>query len=203
MYRGEQALQLRRGRPPQPRRAGGRRPRRAARDCRRRWGPSGAIRLMRSNLRVVHLQAGQRVRDADLGAQLQHPGEERVERRRQAEVGGEARDPVLDGRPVEDQHVGHEHRVGEPVVRVVERAHRVRERVDGAQRLLERGGAHGGRRHHVRARLQVAALLVGARQVLLDEPHALHGDAVGQRVIDRARSRPPGNAPARPCRCRR
>ena len=38
---------------------------------------------------------------------------------------------------------------------VVERADRMRQRMDGAERLLERGRAHRRRRHHVRARLDV------------------------------------------------
>ena len=85
---------------------------------------------------------------------------------------------------------------------VVERANRMRQRMDRAERLLEGGGAHGGGRHHVRARLEIAAVPVGADQVLLDQPHALHRDAVGERMIERRRNRPPGSAPARPCRCR-
>ena len=41
---------------------------------------------------------------------------------------------------------------------VVERADRMRQRVDGAEPLLERRRAHRGRRHHVRARLDVRAV---------------------------------------------
>ena len=46
-------------------------------------------------------------------------------------------------------------RVGQAVMRVVERADRMRQRVDGAEPLLEGGRAHRGGRHHVRARLDV------------------------------------------------
>ena len=41
---------------------------------------------------------------------------------------------------------------------VVERAHRMRQRVDRAKPFLERGRAHRRGRHHVGARLEVAAV---------------------------------------------
>ena len=58
--------------------------------------------------------------------------------------------------------------------------------MDGAERLLESGGAHQGGRHHMRARLEILPVRDGADEALLDEPHALDGDAVRERVIGRA-----------------
>ena len=66
---------------------------------------------------------------------------------------------------------------------VVERADRMRQRMDGAEALLEGGGAHRRRAHHVGARLDIVAVGNGLRQVVEDEPHALDGDAVGHRVV--------------------
>ena len=109
----------------------------------------------------------------------------RMEARLQPDIGREPLDLVLDGGAVEHEHVGHEHAVGQPVMGVVERADRMRQRVDGAEPLLERGRAHRRRRHHVRARFEVVAVLHGRRQVFLDQPHALDRDAVGERVIER------------------
>jgi hypothetical protein len=88
----------------------------------------------------------------------------------------------LNGRTVVQDDVRQDHCIRQPVVSVEERAHRMRERVHAAQSLLERGGAHAGGRQHARARLDVAAVFAGARQVLLDEPHALERDAVGERM---------------------
>jgi hypothetical protein len=70
-------------------------------------------------------------------------------------------------------------------MRVVERADRMAQRMDGAEPLLERGGAHGGGAHHVAARLDVVGVGGHLGQVLERQPHALDGDAVGQRVIAR------------------
>ena len=119
-------------------------------------GSSGAILTICVDLVVADLQARQRVRNAGLLAQLQHEIHEGAEARPQADIGGEPLDLVLDGLAVEREHVRHEHRIGEPVMRVVERADRMRERVDRAEPLLERGRAGRRRRHHVGARLDVA-----------------------------------------------
>ena len=121
-------------------------------------GSFGAMVDISVELWVVDLQAGQRMRHAEILAQRQHPVEEGRKARLQAEIGGEPLDLVLDGLAVEDQHIGHEHRVGQAVMGVVERADRMRQRVDRAEPLLEGGGAHGGRRHHVGARFEIGAV---------------------------------------------
>ena len=61
----------------------------------------------------------------------------------------------------------------------------MRQRVDGAEPLLEGGRAHRRRAHHVRARLEVVAVGDRLRQILEDEPHALDRDAVGHRMVAR------------------
>ncbi len=55
--------------------------------------------------------------------------------------------------------------------------------MDGAQALLECGGAHSGRGQHVRPRLEVPAVGNRARQVLLDQPRSLERHAVGVRMV--------------------
>ncbi len=123
-------------------------------------------------------EVGERVRNAKILAQLQNPIGKAVEATLDAEVGAKPFDLVLDRGAVELQHVGHEQRVRHAVVLVVERSHRMRQRVHGAERLLERCGAHGGGRHHVRAGVDVVAVLGDARQVLSHQPHALDRNAV-------------------------
>ena len=51
-----------------------------------------------------------------------------------------------------------------------------------AETFLEGGGAHGRGGQHVRARLDVVAVRAGARQVAMDEAHALERDAIRQRM---------------------
>ena len=70
-------------------------------------------------------------------------------------------------------------------MRVIERADRMRERVDGAEPFLEGGSAHRRGAHHVRARLEVVAVGDSLRQILEHEAHALDGDAFGHRMIAR------------------
>ena len=72
------------------------------------------------------------------------------------------------------------------MVRVVERADRMRERVDRAEPFLKRRRSHRRRRHHVGARVEAAAVFDGACQVFLDQPDPFGGDAVGERVIEQA-----------------
>ena len=112
------------------------------------------------------------------------PFHETVEGRvAQVEPARQALDLLVDGRPVELQHIGHGDGVGEAVMRVEGRAHRMRQRMDGAQPLLEGGRAHLRGRQHVAARLDVAAVLDRTRQVLLHQPHALDGDAFGIGMV--------------------
>ena len=49
--------------------------------------------------------------------------------------------------------------------------------------------------------LQVAAVGVGAAQVLVDEAHPLQCDALPHGVIEGASNRPPGSGPGRPSPC--
>src|SRR5258708_21542705 len=51
-----------------------------------------------------------------------------------------------------------------------------------AQALLEGRGAHRGGGEHVRAGFDVRAVGTGAREVAMDEPHALEGDPIGERM---------------------
>ena len=112
----------------------------------------------------------------------EHPFEKRLERGGQPEIGRQTLDPRLDRGAVEDEHIGHEHGVGHAVVGPVQRTDGMRERVDRAEALLERRRAHRGGGHQHRARLDVGAGLHRARQIVLDEPHALDRDAVGERM---------------------
>jgi hypothetical protein len=63
----------------------------------------------------------------------------------------------------------------------------MRQRMDRAEPLLERDRTHGGRRHHVGAGLDIRAVLIGARQIFLDQPEALERDALAHRVVERRR----------------
>src|SRR5258708_38671496 len=51
-----------------------------------------------------------------------------------------------------------------------------------AQALLEGRGAHRGGGEHVRAGFDVRAVGTGAREVAMNEPHALEGDPIGERM---------------------
>ena len=131
-------------------------------------------------------ELGQGMRDADLAAEVEAPLHEAVEGRvAQAEPARQPLDLLVDGGAVELQHIGHGDGVGEAVVGVEHGAHRMRQRMDGAQALLEGGRAHLRGGQHVAPRLDVAAVLDGAREVLLHQPHALDGDAFGIGVIAR------------------
>ena len=57
------------------------------------------------------------------------------------------------------------------------------QRMDGAEALLERRGAHRGGAHHVAAGLDVVGVRHDLGQVLEHQPHALDRDAVGERMI--------------------
>ena len=72
------------------------------------------------------------------------------------------------------------------MVGVVHRADRVAKCVNSAKPLLETGRAHRSRRHHIRARLDVAAVLIGAGQVVDHQLHPFKGDALRHGVIMRA-----------------
>ena len=58
---------------------------------------------------------------------------------------------------------------------IVERADRMRERMDGAERFLKRGRAHGGGRHHVRARFEVFPVSDRGVQIFLHQPNPFDG----------------------------
>ncbi|MNY02365.1 hypothetical protein D3C86_1349370 [compost metagenome] len=93
---------------------------------------------------------------ADVLAQLEDEGQETVEPRGgQAQVRRQAGDALLDGRAIELQDIGHEGGVGHAVMGVVQRTHRMGERMHPAQAFLECRGAHGRRREHLRAGLKV------------------------------------------------
>ncbi len=57
--------------------------------------------------------------------------------------------------------------------------------VHAAQAFLEGRGSHGSGGQHVGARFDVPAVRVGPRQVAMDEPHALQGNAIRQRMKSR------------------
>ena len=166
-------------------------------------GSSGAIFDDRVDLVVADLQARERVRDAGLLAQLEHEIHEGAEARPQPDIGGKPLHLVLDRLAIEGEHIRHEHRVGQPVMRVVERADRMRERMDRAEPLLERGRAGRGRRHHVGARLDVRAVLVRPRRDS-PSPAARPRPRCRRRARDSsARTAPRAHGRTRPCRCRR
>ena len=134
---------------------------------------------------AVDAKSLQIVGNAGLLAQIEHGREEAIEPAGNAEIAGEPLDLRLDRRAVEDEHIGHEHAVGRAVMGVVEGADRMRQRVDRAEALLEGGGAHRRRAHHVGARLDIVAIGHGLGQVHEDEPHALDGNALGHGVVAR------------------
>ena len=74
-------------------------------------------------------------------------------------------------------------------MRVEPGADRMCDRMHAAEALLECRGAHRGGGQHLRARLDVAAVGAGARQVALDQPHAFECDAVGERMEARCAER--------------
>ena len=63
--------------------------------------------------------------------------EEPVEPARDAEIAGQPLNLRLDGRAIEDEHIGHVHRIGHAVMGVIERADRMGQRVNGAEAFLE------------------------------------------------------------------
>ena len=85
---------------------------------------------------------------------------------------------------VELQHRRHHHRIRHAVMRIVDSTNRMREGVDRTEPLLEGRGTHGRRRHHVGAGLDVGAVVIGARQELLDQPHAFERDALAHGVVE-------------------
>ena len=87
-----------------------------------------------------------------------------VEAAGDAQIGRGAGDPILDRGAVEVEHHGHHHRVRRAVMRVVDRADRMAERMDRPQPLLERDRAHRGRAHHVGAGLEVIGADIDAYQ---------------------------------------
>ena len=101
------------------------------------------------------------------------------------EIAPEGRHPVLDGRTVELQHIGHHHRVGEPVVRVVDGAARMAHRVHRAQSLLERGGSHRGGHLHAGPGGEVRAILASRGEPLLHQPDPFERDPLRQRMEHR------------------
>ena len=116
----------------------------------------------------------------------QHPGEEAVEAAR-----GQIEHPrddvrlVGDGAAVEGHDVGQNDGIGQAVMGVEPRAHRVRDGMHAAETLLKGGGAHRCGGQHLRACFDVLAVGAGARQVAMDEPHALERDAVRERMESR------------------
>ena len=70
-------------------------------------------------------------------------------------------------------------------MRVIERADRMRKRMNGAEPFLEGGSAHRRRAHHMRARLKVFAIGDRLRQILKDEAHAFDGDAFSHGMVAR------------------
>ena len=129
---------------------------------------------------------GQRVGNADLAPEFEGPLHETLEgRRAQVEPAREPPDLVLDRGAIELDHVGHDDGVGQAVVRVENGAHRMGQRMDRAQALLECRRAHLRRRQHVAAGLDVATVLDRTTEVLLHQPHAFDGDALGIGVITR------------------
>src|SRR4029078_7726103 len=136
-------------------------------------------------LAAVHADPAKGVRHASLLAQVEHRLEESVETTLDAEETCEPRNLGLDRRAVENEHIRHEHAIGRTVMGVVERAHRMRQSVDRAEALLEGRGPHCRRAHHMRARFEVAAVHHRLWQVGKDEPHTLHRDAFGHRMVVR------------------
>ncbi len=133
---------------------------------------------------AVDAEAAEIVRDAEPFPQIHDPGKEALEAGvLEAEIAGGARKLVRDRRPIEGEHIGHEHGVGEAVMGVVDRTHGVTQRMDGAEAFLEGDGAHAGGGHHLAARDQIGAVGDRDRQVLLHQPHAFDGDAVGEGVV--------------------
>ena len=92
---------------------------------------------------------------------------------------------VGDRAPVEGHDVGQNDGIGQAVMGVEPRSHGVRDGVHAAETLLKGRGAHRCGGQHLRARLDVLAVRAGARQVSMNEPHALERDAVGQRMESR------------------
>ncbi|CAM3982580.1 hypothetical protein PHIN109289_19720 [Phaeobacter inhibens] len=128
-------------------------------------------------------QFGQSAWDAEAVVQLLHIGADALKAAVDAQIICGGLEAVGDLRCVEGQHRGHADGVGGAVVGVEERPDRVAHGVDRAQPFLEGGGAHGGGRHHLRAGLNVGAISIGARQVLLHQAHALQRDTLGHRVV--------------------
>ena len=77
---------------------------------------------------------------------------------------GEFIHAAIDGRSIVRGAHRHHHTVGQPVMRVVDRAHRVRDRMHRATRPFWNAARPSTPRRHPRARLDVAAIGDGARR---------------------------------------
>ena len=134
---------------------------------------------------AVDAEFGDRVGHADIGTQGDDFGEIGIEIRAHAAIRRKPGDAGLDCAAVEDKHIRHQYGIGHAVMRVEQGAHRVSQRMHGAKPLLECGAAHGGRRHHMRARREVAAVADRDAQIFMNQTRPLDSDAIGHRVIAR------------------
>src|SRR5262249_10226087 len=105
------------------------------------------------------------LRGPRLSAQGQHRIEGAGEPSADAEEARKAVDLRFDRLTVEHEHIRHEHAVGRAVMGIVERAKWMREGMDCAKALLKGCGAHRRGAHHMGARLEIAAVGHGLRQV--------------------------------------
>ena len=130
------------------------------------------------------------MRDAQLGAQIQNPVQHAVKvLLRQVEVASGTRHFVFDHRTVGLQHVRHDNRVQQTVVRVVNGAQAVGYRVNAAQTTLEGHRTHAGGHLHLQTGVDIITLLGGAWQEILDQAHTFQRDTLSHWVINRGTER--------------
>jgi len=104
----------------------------------------------------------------------------------QIEVAPDPRGLVRDGGAIEAQNVRHEDGVGQPVMRIVDRADRVASANGWRPAPFWKATAPMLAATAIWARAdEVLAVGDRRRQVLLDEAHALERDAFGHRMVGR------------------
>ena len=126
------------------------------------------------------------MRNTQVGTQIQHPVQHAIEvLLLQTQIASGARYFLFDHRAVGLQHIGHDNRVQQPVVGVIDSAEAVGNSMNTTQTTLEGNRTHARGDLHLQAGLDVIALLGRARQEVLDQTHAFQRDAFRHRVVDR------------------
>jgi hypothetical protein len=135
---------------------------------------------------IMDADVSQRVGNADLLAQAQHPVHHAAETGfGQTQVNRQIVHLRQQGGPIGLQYIRQQDGVEQAVMLVVQRAQALRNGVHTTQSSLKRRRAQAGRHQHLLARLQILSVRDDARQVRLDHLHSLHRHCFSHRVPGR------------------